>query len=79
MYNVTLRRVRESLLPWKTEKYYISVYVHARACVRVLERVGVCMRVSACSLANPACNAYVPHCDVISGPSVSTKFFDIIS
>jgi hypothetical protein len=34
MHNATLRRVRESLLPWKTGNYYISVYVHARARVR---------------------------------------------
>jgi hypothetical protein len=34
-YNVTLRRVRESLLPWKSSKYYISVYMCARECVSV--------------------------------------------
>ena len=37
------------------------------------------MRVRACSLAYPACNAYAPRCDVICGPSSSTIFFDIIS
>ena len=37
--------------------------------------VCVCMR--ACSLANPASNAYAPYCDVIRGPSVYTIFFDI--
>jgi hypothetical protein len=30
-------------------------------------------------LANPACNAYAPYCNVICSPSVSTVFFDIIS
>ena len=29
-YNVTLRRVRESLLTWKSDKYYIFVCVRAR-------------------------------------------------
>ena len=35
-YNVTLRRVRESLLPWKSNKYYMLVCwcMRARACVR---------------------------------------------
>jgi hypothetical protein len=50
--NVTLRRrVRESLLPWKSNKYFISVCV--------------CARVRACSLAHPACKAHAPYCDVI--------------
>ena len=31
MYNVTLRRVRKSLSPWKSGKYYVFVVV--RACV----------------------------------------------
>jgi hypothetical protein len=53
MYDVTLRRVRESLLPWKSNKYYllVCVCVGARTC-----------------LANPARNAYAPCCDVIVGP-----------
>jgi hypothetical protein len=72
---VTVRRVRESLLPWKSNKYYLLVCV----CVRACRYLGVCMRISACSLANPACNAYVPYCDVICGPSISTTFFNIIS
>ena len=46
--------------------------MNARACVRVLGLVGVCMRIRPCSLANPARNAYAPYCDVICGPSVST-------
>jgi hypothetical protein len=57
-YNSTLRRVRESLLPWRRNKYYIFVCVRACACL--------CVR--ACSLAYPACNAYAPYCDVICGP-----------
>jgi hypothetical protein len=61
--NVTVRRVRESLLPWKRNKYYIFVC----ACVR------------ACSLVYTAYNSYAPYSDVICGPSGSTIFFDIIS
>jgi hypothetical protein len=55
---ITLRRVRETLLPWKSNKYYLLVCV--------------CMR--ACSLANPARNAYTPYCDVTCDSSVSTNF-----
>ena len=85
--NVILRRFRKSLLPWESNKYYIfvcvCVCVSARACLRVLEIVGVCMRVCmrvcACSLAYPACNSYAPCCDVICGTlallSLSTLFF----
>jgi hypothetical protein len=40
-------------------------------------RVGVCMRVRACSLAYPACNACAPCCDVISGP-FGCIIFDIV-
>jgi hypothetical protein len=50
-YNVTLRRVHESLLPWESNKYHIFVCV--------------CMRVRVCSLTYPACSAYAPYCDVI--------------
>ena len=63
------------LLSWKSSKYYILVCV----CMWVPEREGVCMRIRAYSLANPARNAYAPYCDVICGPSMSTIFFDIIS
>jgi hypothetical protein len=66
-YNVTLRRVHESLLPWKSNKYYLLVC----ACA--------CVRTSACSLAYQACNAYAPYCDVVCSPSVSATFFDIIN
>jgi hypothetical protein len=61
-YNVTMRRVCESLLQWKSNTYYI--YVCVRVCARawVPMRVGVCMRVRACTPANPACNAYAPYC-----------------
>ena len=47
MYNVTLRRVHETLLLWKSDKYYIlaCVCMFTRACVRacmcVPERVGL--------------------------------------
>jgi hypothetical protein len=64
-YNVTLNRVRQSLLLWKSNKCYICVCAGAR--------------VRACSLAYQACKSYAPHCDVICGPSGSTIFFDIIS
>ena len=66
-----IERVRESLLSWKSNEYYIFVCVCAR--------VNVCMREGTCSLAYPACNAYAPYCDVICGPSGSTMFFVIIS
>jgi hypothetical protein len=33
------------------------------ACVRVLGREGVCIRVLVCSLAYPAGNTYAPYCD----------------
>ena len=79
-YNVTLRRVRESLLPWKAVSItYLSVCAWVRAFVRVLGRMGVCMRVRPCILAYSACNTYAPYCDVICGHFASTIFFDIIS
>ena len=78
-----MRRDRESLLSWKTSKYYIlvCVYVRARsrAFMRLPGRMGVWMRVRACNLAYPTCNSYAPYCDVICGFSGSTIFFDIIS
>jgi hypothetical protein len=70
------------LLLWKSCEYFllVCVYMRARTCVHVVTgRVGVCMRIRVCSLANPAWNAYAPYCDVICGPSYSTPFFDIIS
>jgi hypothetical protein len=42
-YNVTLRQVRESFLPWKSNKYYICVCVRAGACA--CARVHVALRV----------------------------------
>ena len=33
MYNVTLRRVREPLLMWKSNKYFLLLSVCVRACV----------------------------------------------
>ena len=44
-YNVILRRVRLSLLPWKSNKYYIAACVCACESVGVPERVGLCLRV----------------------------------
>ena len=76
-HNVTPRRFSESLLPWKSNKYSLLVCVcmHERACKWVPGRVGVCLHIHACSLANPACKACAPYCDVICGPSVSTTFW----
>jgi hypothetical protein len=39
MHNVTLRRVRVTLLQRKMNKYYIFVRLRARACARVHRRV----------------------------------------
>ena len=43
-YNATRRRVRESLLPWKSNKYYIFVCVCV--CAWFPGRVGMCVRVA---------------------------------
>ena len=72
MYNVTLRRVRELLLPWKSNKYYIFVW--GGAVVRVTGRAGG----RACSFVYPIFNSYGPYCNVICGPFGSTIFCDII-
>jgi hypothetical protein len=76
--NVILRRVRESLLQWKSNKYYIFVCVCVCACV--LAFLLACMRVygypgmwasacvRACSLVYPACNSYASYCDIICRP-----------
>jgi hypothetical protein len=78
-YNVTLRRVRVSLLLWKSDKPNLLVCVCMHACMWVCGRVGVSMRVRACSLVNPGRNAYKPYCDFTCGPAVCTIFFDSIS
>ena len=75
-YNVTSRHVHKTTLAVeKQQVLHIGLCVHACACVRacmwVPGRVGVCMPISAYSLANPARNAYAPYCDIIWGPSVS--------
>jgi hypothetical protein len=44
--NIKMRRESELLLKWKSNKYYICVCT----CVRVPERMGVCMRARACRL-----------------------------
>jgi hypothetical protein len=41
LHNVTFRRLREILLPWKNNKYYIVVCV--RACVRQSTCACACM------------------------------------
>jgi hypothetical protein len=68
-----MRRVCESILLWKSNKYYIFVCVclcaRARAFWRVPGRVGVCICVHAHRLAYPAYEAYAPCCDVICGRS----------
>jgi hypothetical protein len=79
-YNVTMRRVCESLLPWKRNKYlHICLCVCVCVCVCVSGSLGLCKRVRACSLANTKCKGLEPYCDVTCGPSVFYKFFDIIS
>jgi hypothetical protein len=65
-HDVTLRRVHESLLPWKNNKYCIFVRVCMRTCAFV--------RTRACSLDYPACNSYAPYCDVICGLCGTSKF-----
>jgi hypothetical protein len=55
-YNVTFMRVRETLLPWKSNKYYIFVC----ACTR--ENVSNRARVRVCNLTYPACNAHALAC-----------------
>ena len=71
-YNVIMRRVRESLLEWKSNKCYIFVCVCTRAFVRVPGRLGMCMPVRGCSLTYRACTLYAPYCDVICDPTGST-------
>jgi hypothetical protein len=78
-YNVTLRRVNETIVAVESNTYYILVCVYMHACTWLPGRVDVCIRIRAYSLAYPPRNAYAPCCDVISGPSVSTTFFDFIS
>jgi hypothetical protein len=77
VYNLSFRRVRQSLLPWKSSTYYIfvCVCVRVRACICVGVWARGFMHVRACSVAYPACNAYAPYCDVICGPSGFTTFF----
>jgi hypothetical protein len=82
-HNVTLRRVHENIFAVEKQKSitYLCVCASLRlfACMWLPERVDVCMSICAYSLANPACNAYAPYCDVNCGFSVSTIFSDIIS
>ena len=66
-YNVSLRCIHESLLPWKSSKYHVCLCVCVCACVWVPRRVSVCIRVRTCSLFYPACNAYALYCDVFCG------------
>ena len=52
----SIEALRESLLPWKSNKYYfcVCVCIRAPAYVWVPELVGVCMCVRACSIAKHA-------------------------
>ena len=69
------RRFRESLLTWKSNKYYgclcLCLCVGVRtcmcvcACVCVPRSVSLCMRVRACTPVYPSCKAYAPYCNVI--------------
>ena len=65
MYNVTLRRVRESSLHRKSTKCY--QFFSVRVCVRAAALASGCVHVRA------------PYCDVICGPSGHTTFFVIMS
>jgi hypothetical protein len=71
-FNVTLRCVRESLLQWKINDYYIFLCV--RVCVWLRGRLGVFECVRTCSLTYPACKALAPYCVVICDLSGSTVF-----
>ena len=78
-YNVTMRRVHETLLlQRKSNKYYIlcmCVYVGGWMGVGKGPERGL----RACSLAYSACKAHAPYYIVICGLASSTTFFDIIS
>ena len=58
------------------KKYILRICVCVCVCIRASGRVGVCMRVRACSVAYPACDSYEPYSDGIFG---STIFFDILT
>jgi hypothetical protein len=53
----------------------VCTRAHAYMCVPVL--TDVCMLVHECSLAYPACNMYVPHCDVFVAPLASPYFLTL--
>jgi hypothetical protein len=56
MYSKTLRGVRELLLPWKSNKYYIFVCVHVQ-CPGAWARAFACVRVvSLIQHATPMCH-----------------------
>ena len=82
-YNVNNEaRLRNHCCCGKAISRYITYWsvcacLGVRACMWANKRVGVCMRIRAYSLANPARNANAPYCDVICGPSLCTTFFDI--
>jgi hypothetical protein len=78
MYNLTLRRVRELLLLWKSSKYYLLVCVCA--CVRSYGYRGACacaqvhvdLRIQRATLLRHVVKSCV-------APRSPNKFFDIIS
>jgi hypothetical protein len=61
------------------KQYVLLTGLCVRACMWVSGRVGVCMRIRAYTLANPARNVYAPYCEVICGPSVFSIFFGTVS
>jgi hypothetical protein len=63
-YKVTMRRVRQLLLPCKSNKHYLLVYL--------------CMRIRACSFVNRACKPCAPCCESFVAP-LSPPRFSIIS
>jgi hypothetical protein len=77
MHNVTLRHVRETLLLWKSNKYYIFLCACIDGCAQVCGNEHVC--VCACGFTHPACNAHASYYIIMCGLSGFTMFFDIIS
>jgi hypothetical protein len=66
-YNLTLSRVHETTVAWKSNRYYIFLCVCVYACVNAYVCVcGVGKRAPVCacaySLTYPACNAHPPYC-----------------
>jgi hypothetical protein len=78
MYDVTLRRVRVTVIAVEKQKYYILPRARVRACVRACVcRMDVGARARGYAFARVA--LFIQHAKLICGLSGSTIFFDIIS